>query len=210
MGGFGTWVYSMSFQMRHLHLAQLCRSLPIVLALVAFLLAPSWIARADREAFPHTFEFDENKATILQSYVQYKGDCNIEINWLEPTKCELEIRFLRLGEEVLTIVGHSRSVFLTEGDSLFFAEFSPKDCGCSVSAYDMRDGRRTWSTLLSAVGRVKHFAYSNSVTLSINAGKLWVTGHESGGDYMEILDMRTGRVLGHKIYRKGFRDNGGR
>jgi hypothetical protein len=35
-------------------------------------------------------------------------------------------------------------------------------------------------------------------------GVVSITGRESHGDYVEILDRATGKVLAHKVYRQGF------
>jgi hypothetical protein len=35
-------------------------------------------------------------------------------------------------------------------------------------------------------------------------GVVWITGQESYGDYYEVLDKKTGKMLARKVYREGF------
>jgi hypothetical protein len=60
---------------------------------------------------------------------------------------------------------------------------------------------------------VSHTAYRNQVTMELSSftevgkegeGAIKITGRESYGDYIEVLDRATGKVLAHKIYRQGF------
>ena len=66
---------------------------------------------------------------------------------------------------------------------------------------------------MNAAGMVAHSAYSNEVTMGLlsltgtenaDEGIVSITGRESYGDYVEMLDQKTGRVLAHKVYREGF------
>ena len=111
----------------------------------------------------------------------------------------------------MEIQGHTGSVFRTSGNVLYFASFPTWGQGCVVTAHELKTGKKLWETTLSAVGSSSHSAYSNEVTMGLagsdegkdlDEGVVSITGRESYGDYMEILDRKTGKVLAHRIFRK--------
>ena len=102
-------------------------------------------------------------------------------------------------------------MFRTEKNVLYFAHFSTSSQGCTVTAHDLDSGKKLWETKLSAIPLADHSAYSNMVTMGLSSlsgteekheGIVSITGHESYGDYIEILDRETGEVLAHKVYRQ--------
>jgi hypothetical protein len=83
--------------------------------------------------------------------------------------------------------------------------------GCDVAAYDLTSGNQLWRTRLQAISVVAHSFYSNRVTMSVarhlgpdreDEGIVEIHGREHFGDYIEILDRDTGRILAHKTYPK--------
>ncbi len=159
------------------------------------------------------FRFIESDAGVLYSLSQFGGNCKIHMIY-DPVKWSvLTFKFERDGKELLTIEGHKQSVFRTDHNILYFAHFALGNDGCTVTAHDLADGKQLWETKLSATECPAHFAYSNEVTIYASngmgpdhqiEGAVTITGHESYGDYVEILDEKTGKVLAHKLYRQGF------
>ena len=158
------------------------------------------------------FRFSETNTGVMFSLTQYRGDCRIHLIH-DPKKQGLMFRFERDGKDVLTFYGHPESVFRTVENTLYFAHFSPSSCGCTVAAYDLTTGKKTWETRLTAIGDLNHSGYLNQVTMGVSRltdldkegeGVVSITGRESSGDYIEILDRATGKVLAHKVYRKEF------
>jgi len=47
------------------------------------------------------------------------------------------------------------------------------------------------------MGPVEHSAYANAVRISVEAERVIVRGWESAGRYAEVLDARTGAILGN-------------
>jgi hypothetical protein len=131
-----------------------------------------------------------------------------------PQSWQITFKFVKDGKELLVINGHTRSVFRTRNNVLFFAHFPVAGSGCVVSAHDLSTGKELWKTTLSAVGTPKHSMYSNEVTMGLSGttgadgkdeGVVSITGRGSFGDYIEIPDETTGKVLARKVYRRGFR-----
>ncbi|MDB5325733.1 MAG: hypothetical protein JWM57_1302 [Phycisphaerales bacterium] len=160
----------------------------------------------------YRFRFSEADANVLYSLSQFFGKCQIHM-FYDPAKSGITFKFMSDDKELLTIQGHTKSAFLTEKNVLFFAHFEPSSDGCMVTAHDLATGRKLWETKLSAAGASRHSAYSNEVTMGLSSltgteerdeGTVSITGRESYGDYVEILDQHTGIVLAHKVYRQGF------
>jgi hypothetical protein len=173
---------------------------------------------AKKEAWQKTlermpFRFSESDAGVLFSLSQYGGDCKVHMIYDPKERWRLTFRFERDGKEVLALHGHTGSVFRTVKNVLYFAHFPTASSGCTVAAYDLTTGKKLWETKLSAVGTPSHSAYSNHVTMGLSSlhdldkdgeGIVSITGRESFGDYIEILDRGSGKVLAHKVYRQGF------
>jgi len=158
------------------------------------------------------FSFPESPPSVLASVTQFRGDCEIHMIF-DPKKRGFRFKFERDGKEIVTLSGHTESSFRTGGKVLYFAHNPTTSFGCKVSAHDLTNGKKLWETTLSAVGAVSHFGYDNDVMLHLTSldkldkegeGCVYITGRESYGDYIEILDRRTGDVLARKVYRQGF------
>jgi len=159
------------------------------------------------------FRFSESEADVWFALSQFGGKCQIHMIYDPAEKWGITFKFVQGDKELLTIQGHTKSAFRTEHNVLYFAHFPPWSSGCVVTAHDLGTGRKLWETRLSAVGTPQHSAYRNKVTMGLSSltgteekdeGIVSITGRESYGDYVEILDRETGKVLAHKVYRQGF------
>jgi hypothetical protein len=77
-----------------------------------------------------------------------------------------------------------------------------------LAAYDLTSGRELWQSTLKGIGGVKYSAYRNLVNMGLAGEAISIQGHESYGDYLEILDRKTGKRLAHRVFRKGFEAEG--
>jgi hypothetical protein len=159
------------------------------------------------------FHFSKDQAGVMYSLSQcIRGDYKIHMIYDPKTWWMMTFKFERDGKELLTIDGHDRSVFRIDGNVLYFAHFPPLSSGCTVTAHDLTTGKRLWETRLNAIGDIDHSKYRNEVTMDLvnltgldkeGEGSVCITGRESYGDYCEVLDRNTGKVLAHKTYRQG-------
>jgi hypothetical protein len=176
------------------------------------MLAQTWQKRIDRQS---SFEFREEEANVLASLRRYGGNCQIHMVF-DRTKVEpWKFSFVREGRTVLSLDGHEYSVFRTDADdpfleekpvrenTLYFAHFCPGSCGCVLAAYDLATGKRLWSTELKAVGSFDHSLHVNRINMRVFRGDdvVWIAGSESSGNYVEIVDARTGRILAHRVFK---------
>jgi hypothetical protein len=170
--------------------------------------------RAWQESLEHrTFAFRADEADLIFALSQFSGDCQVHMIHDPKKWSRLTFKFVRDGSELLAIEAHRNSTFRTVGNILYFPHFWPSSTGCTVAAYDLTTGKKLWETKLNAMGYPGHSAYRNEVTIGVGKvegidkageGSVSVYGHETFGDYIEVLDQKTGTLLAHKIYRKGF------
>jgi hypothetical protein len=74
--------------------------------------------------------------------------------------------------------------------------------GCDVVAFDLKAGKQRWRTELKGIGRFPHRLYRNEVTFApFDERTLIVFGKESRGSYVEIVDLKTGKTVGHRSDR---------
>ena len=66
--------------------------------------------------------------------------------------------------------------------------------GCSVNAYDVKSGKLVWKGDVKQL-MVGHSKYYNVVHLTRFENKLILEGNEAYGDYLQVLDLHTGKNL---------------
>ena len=156
------------------------------------------------------FRFKENEASAQYSVEHLAGKGQVQVIANPRNPLAVTFTFARAGKEVLVLEGHGGSAFRAYSNLLFFADFSPIGSGCAIAAYDLGSGTEIWRTKLEAVGDPSHSKYRNAITMGLSSmdgkgeGVVTITGSESYGDYIEVLDRRTGKQLAHRIYRQGF------
>jgi hypothetical protein len=81
------------------------------------------------------------------------------------------------------------------------AEYDPISSGCTLACVDLATGRERWRTGLEALGPVEHSEYENAVAMYLlDPGRVIIYGREAAGRYVEIVDVKTGRTVGHKRF----------
>jgi hypothetical protein len=101
----------------------------------------------------------------------------------------------------LTFEAHVATVFTWSGDTLYLTDFSYRSSGCAVVAFDLKTGRQVWKQQLKGRGPfplVK--SYRNEVNIETDGKAVTIWGNESAGRYVEILDAKTGKMVGHKVF----------
>lgn len=128
--------------------------------------------------------------------------CEVQTAKLPDARFGLSIKFIVNGKEVLSLTGHAASVFAVDEQAIYFAHYSPSGNGCQVVAYDVVTGQPFWERRLKGIGPRIHSRYRNQVIISISDDFLWIHGQESFGNYTEVLDAKTGRCVGHRVYNR--------
>jgi len=178
----------------------------ILLASTVLLLAGATSASAQdyqKTAADTAWSWSAERASVSDSYLKFPNTYGIELIRKKNKYGEITIRIMDDGKELVAWEGHNRSVFTLQGDVLVYADFHPSSTGCSVVAFDLKAKKQLWKTQLHGIGPVTHFRYSNLVTLEIiNNDAVQVFGNESFGQYLEIVDLKTGKTVGHRKYKK--------
>ncbi len=112
------------------------------------------------------------------------------------------VQILREDELRLEFPAHAATVFDTCRDLFVYAEFTTSSSGCTVIASDLKTRKQLWAVPLEGLGPIAHKSYRNRVSLSIVYGVVNIYGWESGGKYLELLDLKTGKVLGHRVFER--------
>jgi hypothetical protein len=174
---------------------------------LAVLLAagPVWAApgpnREDyqKKADEAPWEWSDERATAAESAKRVKGNYKAEVEALGMFGNVL-LRFVKDGAIVHFFEAHQGTVFAVRDDVLYYANFHPSSSGCEVVAFDLRKKKQLWKTALKGLGPIKHFKYHNAVNLDLEKYAVCVRGKESAGNYIEFVDLKTGKTVGHKKY----------
>ena len=148
------------------------------------------------------WDWQPEQATVLHSVLNYHGDYQVEIIKKPNTFGELSIRFTKDGQDVLTVPGSYGTTFVGKDGILYYADYHPSASGCTLVAYDLANKKELWKTRLKGIGPISHFKYSNHVALTFSGDAVKVTGHEAAGNYVEFVDLKTGKTVGHKVFAR--------
>ncbi len=96
------------------------------------------------------------------------------------------------------------SVFFIDSKCVVYhAVFHRWGLGCEIMAYDLKGGKLLWRTRLKGNPPIGGSECSTVVRLErVNDEVLAVCGEENEGRYIEIVDMKTGKTVGHKVFPK--------
>jgi PQQ enzyme repeat len=106
----------------------------------------------------------------------------------------------------VTVRGHAQTAIVIRGDVLYVADYCPIASGCTVLAFDLTTGKKAWQQQLEGIGPVSHSKYRNRVAMTVEKHPdvahfaLVITGWEVSGQYVEVIDLTTGKQLGLKTY----------
>jgi hypothetical protein len=160
-----------------------------------------------KQADAAQWSWEPKQANLLFCVRRDLRDYQVEIvcpkQTFPPAGEPLTVRLTDDGKEVYSFKAHDGTVFTRRGDVLYIARFSPIATGCSVVAHDFKAKKELWKAELKGIGPVDHSKYRNEVTVTTTAADdaILVTGKEAAGRYIEYLDARSGKTVGHKVFK---------
>jgi hypothetical protein len=80
-------------------------------------------------------------------------------------------------------------------DVLYYSSHSPIASGATIVAVDLRTGKVLWKNSLRGLGPIAHSQYRNQVWMQVGSDVVAVQGEESAGNYVELVDRKTGKTL---------------
>lgn len=183
--------------MRFVVAAFLLATLSIVIA------APAPGNKYQEMADDMAWDWPKEKASLKYCTAHYKGAFELEMEVAaEQVARSTLLKFKDAeGKKFFSLLAHANTVFVEKDNVLYYTDFSPYSSGCTVVAYDLQTSKELWKTDLKGLGPIKHFKYHNAVVLDIKEGALRVQGNESSGKYVEFVDMKTGKTVGHRVFK---------
>jgi hypothetical protein len=95
------------------------------------------------------------------------------------------------------------AVVLEQGRHVAVVAYHGSASGATAYSIDRERGTLGFSGSPGNIGSIGHSRYSNDVALSLgDDGLVLVHGHESGGDFLGVLDLEAARLLGHEAWRR--------
>ena len=169
--------------------------LPIAAVLMA---APvDYQQKADAAAW----EWHPERSGLLYSVLNAPKEYEITIVRPRDTFGDLTVRFRLDDKTSYSWDGHVGTPFVVVGKVLYHADYNPWSDGCTVVAYDLANQKQLWKTPLQALGPIDHTKYHNAVEMDLDGDALRVYGDESAGKYMEYVDLKEGKTVGHKVFK---------
>ena len=114
----------------------------------------------------------------------------------------VKVTFAKDEKDAFVLNGHENTVFRVVGDTLVYTLYHQGASGAAVVAVDLKSGKELWKTELKGIGPVSHFKYRNLLNVEASRDTVTVFGNESLGKYVEILDTKSGKTVGHKVFPK--------
>ena len=82
-------------------------------------------------------------------------------------------------------------------DAVYAAHYNRMATGTRVAKLRIADGSIAWEVALEGVGPIGHSKYRNDVQVQLVGDRLHAYGWESGGAYVEVLDLESGAQIDH-------------
>ena len=177
----------------------------VAFALALLTAVPLWAAPApmrvdyQKKADEAPWEWSDGRASAESCAKHLKGDYKAEVEARDKFG-GVVIRIVKDGAVVHSFEGHTRTVFAVRDGVLYYADFGRASTGCAVVACDLRKQKQLWKTRLKGLGPIAHKDYRNDVNLDLDKQAVCVRGKECLGNYIEYVDLRTGKTVGHKVY----------
>lgn len=172
----------------------------MLLTLAFAVAAPAPAVDYQKVADATEWKWSEQGGTVGHSVLTCESAYDVRLEVKATKRREVKVTFSKDGKDAFTLNGHRNTVFRVAGDTLVYARFHPSATGAAMVAVDLRTGKQLWKTDLKGIGPVSHFAYSNYLNLEADGDTVTVFGNEASGKYVEILDAKTGKTVGHKKF----------
>ena len=158
-------------------------------------------ARYQQKAEASQWRWSEHEAKLLYSVRHQLKGYQVQVVRSENNQDAWEpftVRILDKGQELYSFRAHDETVFTQLGNTVFVTDFSPIATGCRVIAYDLKAGKQLWKCSLKGNPPERHSKYRHQVTITVDDDAVLVYGNESNGRYIEYVDAKTGKTIGHK------------
>ena len=150
------------------------------------------------------WRWDERKTSIMHYFTN--APRTYDLSLVRTAKSNhpwaISAAVSRNGNKIVEWETHHNGAFLIHRDQLIFAKHSSIATGCQIKAFDLTTGKQIWSTNLQGVGPVAHSIYRNKINLVMRDNAIFIYGNESAGQYIEKLNLLTGKQISHALGAK--------
>lgn len=116
-----------------------------------------------------------------------------------PDHWDCQIRVLKGGELRHQWYTNDGGTFWIEDNLLVYDRHSDTATGCELFVFNLEKRQQLWTKFLKGLGPIDHWSYRNKINLSVREGRIKVLGNESYGQYIEIVDLVSGKTIEHRI-----------
>lgn len=142
------------------------------------------------------WKWSDERASILHYFMNASKEYPIQL--MRKSNARWNDVKVRIGGEedlLLEFQTHREGAFVFSGSIVIYAHFSMVANGCELRAYDLTKEEEIWRTRLEGIGEVPHSKYRNRINLEVWNEKVITYGNESGGKYIEVRHVKTGRLI---------------
>ena len=148
------------------------------------------------------WQFFVDRASILH-YLQNKPK-GFEVQISRPEEWELgnssiRVRILKEGKAIHKWDSHTGEAFVFGGSTVVYSDHHPNGPGCRLIAWDLKESKQLWATSLKALPPRPTSQYVNQINMTIEEGQITVFGNESYGQYIETVDLKSGKTTSHLL-----------
>jgi outer membrane protein assembly factor BamB len=129
------------------------------------------------------FYFYENPVYIMAGLIGYDEDAK-----------KLTLELPNKTWQIDNPMGNDAAKTVLKDSILYIAMYPVISDGSDVDAYNKNTGKLLWTGDVKHM-QVAHSEYYNTVYLTLFHDKLILEGVEAGGQYLQVLDAKTGKRL---------------
>ena len=147
----------------------------------------------------------ESQANIAAYFIQ--SPARYEIRMIRKERKGYGFKVQIFDGEKLTYEweSNSKEAFLFAGTTLIYTEHHTTIPGCTLIAIDLKKRKQIWTnslTGLSKIGNRVWSGYHNQVALKLREEIVVVYGNELHGQYVETVDIETGKTVTNTIGKR--------
>ena len=148
------------------------------------------------------WQWSDEKASILYYFMQNPENYGVKLIRSSQESKNWPVHVVvtsKSGVPIWTWESHHKGAFVFSGSILVYSLHSPDSCGCTLVGYDLEKKEQRWKSGLKAAGSVPHSKYRNQINLSVEGKLVTVFGSESNGQYIETVELATGKTVSHSL-----------
>lgn len=149
-----------------------------------------------------SWDWHPERVNLLSSVMNVPKEYTVEVVRPKNTVGKLTIRFVLDDKAVYTWDGSTSPSFVVDGTVVYCPLYNTWSEGCTLVAVDLQTQKELWSTPLQGLGGILHSVYQNRVLVESVPGAILVHGNETAGKYIEYVDKKSGKTVGHRIFKE--------